>query len=132
VKRLILAVICLSVVAYAFSAELDKAEAQLIESAEVQIYPSADYLNGGPEVEYRFGTTKTPEEVRAWYKNQLPTWSLYEEFGGWILYDGKPGVGMAGVMTSNQVSVQKNELLQEWFGVDKAMSTEIVVMIPGQ
>jgi hypothetical protein len=37
---------------------------------------------------------------------------------------------MGELMSKNQVSVQTNEQLHEWFGVDKAMSTEIVIMFP--
>ena len=68
--------------------------------------------------------------MRSWYAEQLPAWSLYKEFGGWILYDGKLGLGMGELMSKNQVSAQTNEQLHEWFGVDKAMSTEIVIMLP--
>ena len=49
--------------------------------------------------------------------------------GGWILYDGVPGKGLAGVMGDNQVMVQRNDNLPEWHSLDKDMTTEIVIMI---
>jgi hypothetical protein len=59
----------------------------------------------------------------------LPDWALYKEYGGWVLYDGESGKGMAEVMSENQVMVKKNDKLLEWFSLEKNMTTEIVIMI---
>ena len=72
---------------------------------------------------------KKGQNTCIWYKQQLPDWSLYKEYGGWILYNGAPGKGMAEVMSENQVMVQKNDKLSEWFSLEKDMTTEIVIMI---
>jgi len=112
------------------AADLPAADSKLIKAAGVPIHPGVTFINGNQDVGFRFATSKSPEDVRSWYAEQLPAWSLYKEYGGWILYDGKPGLGMGEVMSRNQVSVQTNEQLHEWFGVDKAISTEIVIMFP--
>ncbi len=33
-------------------------------------------------------------------------------------------------MTKQQVSVKKNENLPTWFGLDKSMTTEIIIVVP--
>jgi len=81
-------------------------------------------------VGFRFATDKAPEDVRKWYRKQLSAWALYEEFGGWILYDGKPGAGMEELMSKNQVSVKQYTMMHDWFGTDESLSTELVIMIP--
>ena len=59
----------------------------------------------------------------------MTKWALYKEYGGWILYDGEPGMGMAGIMSKNQISVKRNDNLPQWYSLDKEMTTEIVIMI---
>ena len=113
-----------------YAADLPAADSKLIKAAGIPIYSGATFINGNQDVGFRFATNKSPDDVRTWYTVQLPAWSLYKEYGGWILYEGKPGLGMGELMSKNQVSVQTNEQLHEWFGVDKAMSTEIVIMLP--
>lgn len=129
-KRLILAILCVIAATNVFAAELDDASVQLIEDAGVKVYPGAVFINGNQDVGFRFATDKSPDDVRAWYRTQLSAWPLYEEFGGWMLYDGEPGLGMGELMSQNQVSVKENKMLHDWFGVDKALSTEIVIMLP--
>jgi len=114
----------------AVSAALPAADGKIIETAGVKRYEGAVYVNGSQDVGYRFATADPVEVVRAWYREQLPAWSLYEEYGGWILYEGAPGAGLGELMVKRQVAVKKNEKMNEWFGVDKAKSTEIVIMIP--
>ena len=121
-------VLFISTVVYA--ADLPAADSKLIKAAGIPIYSGATFTNGNQSVGFRFATNKSPDDVQSWYTEQLPAWSLYKEYGGWILYDGKPGLGMGELMSKNQVSVQTNEQLHEWFGVDKAMSTEIVIGFP--
>jgi hypothetical protein len=131
-KRLNITLFCLIVATNVFSAELPKGDEQLIETAGVQIYPGAIFVNGNKDVGFRFATDKTPEDVRGWYRKQLSAWSLYEEFGGWILYGGKPEVGMGELISKKQVSVKQNTMMHDWFGIDSALSTELVIMIPEQ
>ena len=118
--------------AFATAADLPADDAKLIEAAKVPIFNGAVFVNGNQDVGFRFATGVAPEEVRAWYKEKLGEWSLYEEYGGWILYEGAPGAGMGDLMTKKQVAVQKNDKLGEWYGLDPALSTEIVIMIPKQ
>lgn len=33
-------------------------------------------------------------------------------------------------MSKNQVAVKENAVMHEWFDIDKALSTEIVTMLP--
>jgi hypothetical protein len=117
---------------HAVAADLPAADSRIIETAGVPLYAGTTFVNGSQDVGYRFATAIAPEEVRAWYKEQLPVWSLYSEYDGWILYEGAPGAGMGELMSKKQVQVQTNEKLSEWFGMDKALSTEIVIMIPRQ
>ena len=113
-----------------YAEDLPASDSKLIKAAGIPIYSEATFINGSQDVGYRFATKTSPDNVRSWYSDQLPAWSVYKEYGGWILYDGKPGLDMGELMSKHQVSVQTNEQLHEWFGVDKAMSTEIVIMFP--
>jgi hypothetical protein len=131
-KQLIMIIFCLVITAGVQAADLSATGAQVIQSAGVKIYPDADFIEGNQDIGFRFATKKSPAEVRAWYKKQLSGWSLHDKFGGWVIYNGKPGVTMGELMSINHVSVKENKMLHEWFGVDPAMSTEIVIMIPKQ
>ena len=113
-----------------YAENLPASDSKLIKEAGIPIYSEATFINGSKDVGYRFATKKSPDDVRTWYTAQLPTWSVYQEYGGWILYDGKPGIDLGTLMSKHQVSVQTNEQLHDWFGLDKAMSTEIVIMFP--
>lgn len=62
-----------------FSEEPGNANAQLIETAGVQIYPGAVFVNGNQDAGFRFATDKSPEDVRAWYRKLLSAWPLYED-----------------------------------------------------
>jgi len=112
------------------AAELPGGDASLIKNAGIAIVDGVDFVNGNQDVGFRFATSKPLEEVRAWYEKQLSAWSLYSQYGGWILYEGKPGLGLGDLMTVKQVQVQSNPNMSEWYGVDKNKSTEIVIMIP--
>lgn len=74
-------------------------------------------------------TPQLPDAVRTWYREKLAGWSLFDQYDSWILYDGEPGAGMGDLMALNQVQVQTNENLPEWHGVDKSLTTEIVIMV---
>lgn len=114
-----------------FAGNLSAGDQNLIKETGIPIYSGAEFVNGNHDVGFRFATSKSPEEVRAWYKKQLSVWELYSEYGGWILYEGKPGLGIGDLMMlKKQVQVQNNTKLHEWFGIDKNKSTEIVLLVP--
>ena len=113
-----------------FSQELSSVDQALIKDAGIPLYPNAEFANGNNQVGYRFITNEKVADVQKWFKEQLPDWSLYSEYGGWILYKGEPGAGVSDLMMKkNQVSVQYNENLPQWFSLDKDMTTEIVIGI---
>jgi hypothetical protein len=120
-------IVCWTIPAYATS--LKPEDISLIESAGVPVYPKATFVYGNPDVGFRFAASLSAEEVRQWYREKLPQWSVLDAYGSWILYNGKPGAGLGEVMSMNQVLIQKNENLPGWYSVEKNMTTEIVIMI---
>jgi hypothetical protein len=112
-----------------FAASLQPADSKLIKAAGVPLFSKASFVYGNKDVGFRFASSTPPEEVQKWYRQQLPKWALLKEYGGWILYNGAPGVGMGEVMSKNQVSVKHNDNLPQWHSLDKKMTTEIVIMI---
>jgi hypothetical protein len=113
----------------AYAASLSPSDAKLIESAGVPLFAGATFVQGGKDVGFRFASSTPPEEVREWYRQQLPKWQVFGQYGGWILYDGPPGMGMGGVMSRNQISAKHNDNLPQWHFLDANMTTEIVIMI---
>jgi hypothetical protein len=116
--------------AITFGSELPAQDAKVIEAARIPIFSEATFATGSRDVGYRFATSKSPAEVRQWYQEKLSGWSLYEEYGGWILYKGQQGLGLSEIMSKLQVMIQKNENLPQWHSLKKDMTTEIVIMIP--
>ncbi|KPJ97511.1 MAG: hypothetical protein AMJ60_11000 [Desulfobacterales bacterium SG8_35] len=112
------------------AASLPDQDAKLIKSAGIPLYSKADFVYGNSSVGFRFASSEPVETVKTWYRKQLPSWPVYNEYGGWILYNGKAGSGMGEIMAKPQVSVQENEKLPEWHDLDKKMTTEIVIMVP--
>ena len=127
-KRLIL-VLFLICSANSYAASLQPSDAQLIKAAGVPVFPKATFAIGSKAAGFRFVTSTPPEEVRSWYRQKLPEWSLLDKYGSWILYNGKPGMDMRGVMSNNQIGVKSNDKLPEWYGLDKNVTTEILIMI---
>jgi len=113
----------------AYAAGLEPTDSKLIEAAGVPLFSKAAFVYGNKDVGFRFASSTPPEEVQKWYQQQLPKWSIFNEFGSWILYDGAPGSGMGDVMSKTQASIQHNENLPQWHSLDKSMTTEIVIMI---
>jgi len=126
-KMFITLIVVFSVNSYA--ASLQPSDSKLIEAAGVPLFSKATFVYGNKDVGFRFASSTPPGKVQKWYRQQLPKWSLYSEYGGWILYDGAPGMGMGKVMSKNQVSVKHNDQLPQWHSLDKNMTTEIVIMI---
>lgn len=127
-KRLIffLAIICAS---NSYAANLQPADAQLIKAAGVPLFSQAIFIAGTKDVGYRFATSTPSNDVRRWYQQQLPKWSLMHKFGIWFLYNGGLGADMRLIMSKNQVSVEKNDKLPEFYNVDKNLTTEIVIKL---
>lgn len=124
---LFILILILSVNVYA--ASLPSSDSKLISDKGVPIYSKATFVYGNKDVGFRFASNVPHEEIQKWYRQQLPKWALYNEYGGWILYDGTPGKGMAEVMSNNQVMIKLNDKLPEWHSLDNKMTTEIVIMI---
>ena len=127
-KMIILLLLVFSVNSYA--ASLPSSDAKLIEGAGIPIFSGATFAVGNQDVGFRFVTSKTPEEVQQWYLQKLSKWTLFNQYGSWILYNGPQGVGLGEIMSKNQGAVQKNENLPQWHSLDKSMTTEIVIMVP--
>ncbi|GBE00023.1 hypothetical protein BMS3Abin07_02069 [bacterium BMS3Abin07] len=114
---------------YSYAANLQPSDTQLIKAAGVPLFSTAMFVFGSKDLGFRFVTSTPPDDVRRWYRRQLPKWSLLDNFGSWILYNGNPGLGMGAVMSKNQINVQNNNKLPGWYALDKNMTTEIVIMI---
>lgn len=39
---------------------------------------------------------------------------------------------MGELISKNQISVKQNTMMHDWFGIDRALSTELVIIIPEQ
>ena len=126
-KLLVVFFIIFSVNSYATS--LQPSDLKLIETAGIPIYSKTTFANGSQDIGFRFATSLSPKETQQWYRKQLPKWSVYNKYGGWILYDGAPDMGMAKVMSKNHISIQHNENLPQWFSLDKIMTTDITIMV---
>ena len=111
------------------AADLPAADAALIESAGVPLYPGAAFATGNKDVGFRFATSDEVASVREWYREKMGDWRLFDEYGSWILYPGEPVEGLGELMSRHQPQVQTNENHPEWHSVDKAMTTEIVIMV---
>lgn len=117
----------------ALAADLAAKDAKILKEAEIPVYQDAEFLNGGLGDELigaRFASSAPVEDVRAFYRDKFPNWALNAEYGAWILYDGEPDGGPAAYMGKQQVSVVENKNLPSWFGVDKNMTTEIIIVVP--
>ena len=114
----------------ASAAELPAKDGEIIKAAGISIHPDITFVYGTQDVGYRFVTAKSPEEIRQWYRENLPEWSLMDKYGSWILYKGEEGLGMGELMSKPQVAIQKNDNLPEWHSLDKGLTTEVVFMIP--
>jgi len=96
----------------------------------VAVYPGAVYCTGDPDTGVRLATKDGPDKVRAWYKEKLPGWTVFDKFGMWALVDS-PGVdSMVDLMKSNNLVVTENSELPGWHKLPANMTTEIVVALP--
>jgi hypothetical protein len=117
----------------ALAADLPAKDAKILNEAGIPVYKGAEFTNGGLGDELigaRFASSSAVEDVRSFYRSKFESWALNDQYGSWILYDGKPGNSPAAYMGKQQVSVVKNENLPSWFGLDKNMTTEIIIVVP--
>ena len=104
----------------------------ILAKAGVPVYSGLQFINGSfnGTLGVRFACSDDVEKVREYYRSKLPGWALNDQYGSWILYNGKPGDGPGDYMAKNQVMVSKNENLQSWFGTPADMTTEVVIALP--
>ena len=129
-EQILIAICFVFILATASSAEeLSAADKDYIKGVGIPIYSGATFVYGNKSVGYRFATAKSSEDVKAWYEKQLSEWSVFNEYGSWLLYKGKPGL-KGEAFSKPQVQIQNNPKLSEWYGIDKSLTTEIVIYIP--
>ena len=121
--------IFLAFTSLASAASLPAADAAKLKTAGIPVYSGAAFAIGNKDTGYRYATSDSPEAVRQWYRKQLPSWSIFDQFGSWLLYKGKPGLDMGEVMSNDQVMIQKNDNLPGWHNLKKSMTTEIVIKL---
>jgi hypothetical protein len=100
------------------------------QQAGVPVYPGAVYCTGDARIGVRLASSHSPEKVRQWYRERLPGWQVFEQFGMWVLHPGKANPSMSELMEGNQVSVVSNPQIPEWHALDANMTTEIMVALP--
>ena len=100
-----------------------------IDAAKIPAYPGAIFCAGDPAMGMRLATSDSVEAVRKWYRDQLPQWNTYEEYGGWILYAGAADADMAEIFSSFQVSISEHPELPQWHDLPSDMTTEIVIAL---
>lgn len=111
------------------------AAAAAMEAVGFSPYPGSVFCIGTVEMGMRFATAESPEVVRTWFVESLPSWVLLvdEELGTWTLFDGPPETKrLMDIMVLNHVTVQANENLPAWHSLAKNMTTEILVALPRQ
>lgn len=117
----------------ALAASLSAKDVKILKDAGIPLYKGVQFINGGlgdKVVGARFASSASVEDVRAFYKSKFPGWALNTQYGAWILYKGEPGKGPAAYMGKQQISVAKNDKLPSWFGLDKSITTEIIIVVP--
>jgi len=117
----------------ALAGDLPAKDVKILKEAGIPLYEGAQFTNGGLGDEVigaRFASSAPVEDVRSFYREKFPGWSLNNQYGSWILYNGKAGSGPAAYMGKQQISVVENKNLPSWFGLDSGMSTEIMIVVP--
>jgi hypothetical protein len=124
---------CVLCITYAVDAnELSAQGSKVLKQSGIPVYPAATYVNGttGDITSFRFASADNVKKIRAWYREKLPEWALSDEYGSWVLYNGKPGGGPVEYMTKSQVLIGENNNLQQWFGLPASMTTEVIITLP--
>ena len=111
---------------------LSDRDAGILERAGIPVYPEAKYVSGtfSGIMGVRFATSASVDDVRKWYREKFPGWSLYSKLGGWILYKGAPGAALIKIMGMRQVSVVEKKQMPEWYDLPRDMTTEIIITAP--
>ena len=112
-----------------YAKELSSGDMALIKAAGIPLQSKATFVLGNKDVGFRFATSEPVEKMRQWYQSKLSGWALLDKYGSWVLYKGEPGIGPGQVSTKTQVMIQKNDNLPDWHSLDKAMTTEIVILV---
>lgn len=104
----------------------------ILDKADIPLYPGMQYTNGslGGMMGVRFASADPTQKIRAWYREKFPQWALNDQYGSWILYDGKPGGGPMAYMNEKQVMIVENKELPQWFNLPPSMTTEVVIVVP--
>ena len=115
------------------ASELSVNDSKTLKQAGIPVYSGLKYMNGitGDMISMRFATSDKVKTLREWYRKNLPKWAIYDEYGIWILYDGKPGGGPANYMTKKNISISENKNLPTWFSLPKNITTEVTITLPG-
>jgi hypothetical protein len=116
------------------AAELTVNDSKTLKQAGIPVYPGLEFINGitGDLISMRFATSDNVKALREWYRKELPKWAIYDEYGIWILYDGKPGGGPANYMTKKNISISENTNIPQWFSMPANMTTEVTITLPGK
>jgi hypothetical protein len=133
-KTFLFIVLSLMLISFNASANnsLSSKDKDILDKAGVPIYPGLKYINGitGDMISMRFATSDNVKTLREWYRKKLPEWAVYDEYGIWILYDGKPGGGPANYMTKKNISITENTNIPQWFSMPANMTTEVTITLP--
>lgn len=101
-----------------------------IKDAGLAVYPGAVVVLAGPgAMGVQFATADTPIKVRSWYQERNADWAIFDYGDMWAMYDGKPGLNPLDVMSKTQVLINTNENLPIVHGLDKNVTTEIVIIL---
>lgn len=101
-----------------------------LEKTGVPVYPGAVYCVGNSEAGIRLATSDSQEAVRAWYAEQLSDWTLFEDFGMWMMADSPPGSSFPERVESNNLVVDTNDQIPQWHDLAADMTTQIVIALP--
>jgi hypothetical protein len=101
-----------------------------LEATGVPVYPGAVYCIGNAEAGIRLATNEPRDTVRAWYAEQLPGWTVFEDFGMWMMADSPPGSSFPERVESNNLIVDTNDQIPEWHDLAADMTTQIVIVLP--
>lgn len=107
---------------------LNSQDEAAIKAAGLTVYPGAVVLPGPGAMGFRFATSDNVNKVRSWYQEKTSGWAVFDDGSMWILYKGKPGLNPIEVMAKSQVLINSSEDLPLVHGLDKNMTTEIVLI----
>ena len=99
-----------------------------IKDAGLAVYPGAVVVQAGPgAIGIQFATADKPIKVRSWYRERNTNWAMFDDGDMWVMHDGKPG--LSPLMSKTQVMINTNENLPIVHGLDKNVTTEIVIIL---